>query len=383
MSNKIRVAFFPPTDSSWMGGVNYYKNLFFALNTHKKSEIELVLVVPKSSDSNIISIYSKYIDEIYYVSLLSKNEPLGFMSKIENRLFNTNYLIDFFLKRKRIDIVSHSYISNFKKVKSIGWIPDFQHLHLPEMFTNKEIENRNKDFKKLINKCDGIFLSSYDALKDFKEFSPCNIRKANVLHFVSQPEEEYFLLKEKEREKLIEKYNIPDMFFYLPNQFWKHKNHILAFKAIKHIRDRGGDAVLVCTGNLKDYRSPGHIKYLQEYIVENNLNDNIRMLGMVPYNDVFGLIKFSQAVINPSLFEGWSSTVEECKSVGKELIISNISVHKEQAPNALFFEKDNYESLSNILESFSKKKEFNFTDLGKRTRKYANDYESILRKILI
>ena len=76
------------------------------------------------------------------------------------------------------------------------------------------------------------------------------------------------------------------------------------------------------------------------------------MVGLVSYKDVFSLIKFSKAVINPSLFEGWSSTVEECKSVGKNMIISDLNVHKEQYPNATFFVKNNTYSLKQILKNY-------------------------------
>ena len=40
----------------------------------------------------------------------------------------------------------------------------------------------------------------------------------------------------------------------------------------------------------------------------------------------------SVAVLQPSLFEGWSTTVEEAKSIGKTILLSDIPVHREQAP---------------------------------------------------
>jgi hypothetical protein len=43
------------------------------------------------------------------------------------------------------------------------------------------------------------------------------------------------------------------------------------------------------------------------------------------------------AVINPSLFEGWSTSVEESKSRGKAVIHSDIPVHCEQAPARGYF----------------------------------------------
>ena len=62
-----------------------------------------------------------------------------------------------------------------------------------------------------------------------------------------------------------------------------------------------------------------------------------KILGVVPYNDLMDLMKLSIAVINPSKSEGWSSTVEQAKSMGKMVLLSNLKVHKEQAPFRSFY----------------------------------------------
>ena len=100
------------------------------------------------------------------------------------------------------------------------------------------------------------------------------------------------------------------------------------------------------------------------------------------YEDVFALIKFSKAVINPSLFEGWSSTVEECKSVGKNMILSDLDVHKEQYPNAVFFKRDSIESLKEVLKFYKIENESNVEPLEARTKKFANIYVSVCKEVL-
>jgi glycosyltransferase involved in cell wall biosynthesis len=52
---------------------------------------------------------------------------------------------------------------------------------------------------------------------------------------------------------------------------------------------------------------------------------------MIPYHDVIGLMRLSAALLNPSLFEGWSTTVEEAKALKKYMILSDLRVHREQA----------------------------------------------------
>jgi hypothetical protein len=47
-------------------------------------------------------------------------------------------------------------------------------------------------------------------------------------------------------------------------------------------------------------------------------------------------------LINPSLYEGWSTTVEEGKIFNKKMILSHLKVHKEQCGNkALYFDPKN------------------------------------------
>lgn len=384
LNKKIRVAFFPPTDSSWMGGVNYYKNLFYALHHHVNSEIEIFVFLNTSANNVVIQSYLPFADKVFYVDFLEKNKLSGFITKVENRIFGTHKFLEFLLKKYQIDVVSHSNFYGFKTIKSIGWIPDFQHLHLPNMFSKDEVEKRDRGFMRLIKRSDAVFLSSYDALNDFKSFSSKYINKAKVLQFVSQPLECYFNLSDNNRVELLHNYGLPEDFFFLPNQFWKHKNHITVFKAVRLLKQQGKDFFIVCTGDFNDYRDPGYIQYLKNFIAENRLEENIFLLGMVPYKDVNALIKFSKAVINPSLFEGWSSTVEECKSVGKSLIISDIKVHKEQSPDAIFFDKYSPESLSNVLAQFNEydKNVIDQEEIKFRTKKYANVYLEVIRSVL-
>jgi glycosyltransferase involved in cell wall biosynthesis len=78
--------------------------------------------------------------------------------------------------------------------------------------------------------------------------------------------------------------------------------------------------------------------------------DAFRPLGMVPSADLMGLMHHSIAVINPSKFEGWSTTVEEAKSMGKIIVLSDIPVHREQAPErAAFFDPEDAAQLADTL----------------------------------
>jgi glycosyltransferase involved in cell wall biosynthesis len=381
---KIRVGIFPALSTSWNGGINYYKNLVNAFDNFNCDDIKLILFFPKENEFLIPKDYIGRNKEMYSLSILNKHSWFNLLKKVENKLFNTNILFEIFLLLFKIDIISHSSVVNLFKVKSISWIPDFQHIYLPQMFSKIEIANRNKHFSYLIKYSDAVIVSSKDSYMHIKNFSPTFISKVKVLNFACLPPENYQRLTDKTTDIFIKHNIIPGSYYYLPNQFWMHKNHKTAFEAIKIVKDYGKEAILVCTGNIDDYRNPQYFKNLKDFINSNKLTNNILVLGVIKYEEVYSLIKFSRAVINPSLFEGWSSTVEECLAVGKKLILSDINVHKEQAPNAIFFKMEDSNDLANIIyNDLASEIEADLRENHDRFNHFSKNYINILRDVYI
>ena len=99
-------------------------------------------------------------------------------------------------------------------------------------------------------------------------------------------------------------------------------------------------------------------------------------------------MKDSEVVINPSKFEGWSTTVEEAKSLGKNIILSDIPVHREQNPKwGIYFDPNNPNQLASIIKnSLNIDNEINRelrykearSELNDRYRGFAKDYEKIV-----
>jgi len=378
----IKVGFIGTITKEWMGGLNYFKNLLAALDTIENKELDIYVYVGKKTDIEIKKMFKKYATVIE-CSLFDRKSIKWFLMKIEEKIFRTNFLLEKTFQKNNLDILSHSSITNFRNLKTINWIPDFQHIHLPKMFTKSEVNQRNKKFLEIIEQSDSIVVSSHNALKDLKEFAPGFEKKSKVLQFVSQPDESYYRMNKKNLDELRQKYSIESDFFYIPNQIWKHKNHMLVFEAVKLLKRENIEISIICSGHQTDYRNENHIEDIKSFIERNNLNKNIKLLGLIDYSDVFGLMKISKAVINPSLFEGWSSTVEECKSLDKNMILSDLDVHKEQYPEATFFDRYNVESLKNVLKNYvdeniiSQKKL-----LSERTKEFADNYVVIVKEVI-
>jgi len=378
----IKIGFIGTITKEWIGGLNYFRNLLIALDAQQKKDLDIFVYVGKKTDIETKKIFKKY-GTVIESSLFDRKSIKWFFMKMEEKIFGTNFLLEGVLKKNNLDILSHSFITNFSEIKTINWVPDFQHIHLPQMFSKKELNHRNKKYLEIIKQSDTIIVSSQDSLKDLKKFAPGYEKKSKILRFVSQPDDSYYQLDENDKDRLKEKYNIDDNFFYIPNQLWKHKNHMLVFEAVNLLKKENVEISIVCSGYQDDYRNKSHVYELKSFIEKNKLNHNIKLLGLVDYKDVFTLIKFSKAVINPSLFEGWSSTVEECKSVGKNMILSDLGVHKEQYPEATFFDRYNALSLKNVLKNYSHET-INYSKkvLSERTKEFADNYVKIAKEVI-
>jgi glycosyltransferase involved in cell wall biosynthesis len=84
--------------------------------------------------------------------------------------------------------------------------------------------------------------------------------------------------------------------------------------------------------------------------------DHFLYLGLIPYDHVLGLAGACEALINPSKFEGWSTPIEEAKALGAPLLLSDIAIHREQAPGARFFNPSSAEAAATALVQVASRK---------------------------
>ena len=230
---------------------------------------------------------------------------------------------------------------------TIGWIPDFQHVHLPEFFDQSDLDRRNTTFRRLAEKATVVMLSSEAARRDFAESVPRYAGKGRVVPFPSLLAFEEFTGDPTVTRK---KFNLPEKFALVANQFWAHKNHALVVQALSLLQRH--DIHVVMTGLPSDHRDPANRNFsaLLQAIAAAGLNSQITILGLAPYTDLVNLMRTAALIIQPSRFEGWSTVVQDAIALGRPLLCSDIAVHREQAPKALgFFGTDQAEVLADLL----------------------------------
>jgi glycosyltransferase involved in cell wall biosynthesis len=233
----------------------------------------------------------------------------------------------------------------------ITWIPDFQSFRLPGLFTEKERQERLEGYERRAATSNVILLSSHAAKSDCECFVPAAARLAMVLPF---PSSQVFNPPPQDADpaSAVRHYHLPEKFMLVANQYWAHKNHRTVLEALAALAARGLPIPAVLTGLPSDYRDRANTptSKLLQGIAELGLAGQVIPLGQVPFAHLVSLMRCAALVVQPSRFEGWSTVVQDVKALGRPLICSDISVHREQAPDAPgFFGCDDPAGLAELL----------------------------------
>ena len=84
----IRVGFIGALSKEWMGGLNYFKNLLFALDAVGTKELEIFVFVGKKTDTDIKNMFKKHANVIED-SLFDRKSIKWFFSKLGLKIFKS------------------------------------------------------------------------------------------------------------------------------------------------------------------------------------------------------------------------------------------------------------------------------------------------------
>jgi glycosyltransferase involved in cell wall biosynthesis len=344
----MRVAFTLIGGGKGTGGYNYLLNLVRLLCRHETDRVTPVLflgadvaqeeAMPFQAINGLEIVRSAVLDR----ARRSRSLALSLLVGVDARLRDL-----FHSRGVNVVFESAQFFGWRLQIPVLAWIPDFQHRHLRHMFTRKGYWRRELGFQ--VEICTGrtVMLSSEDARRDCERFYPRTVGRTCAVHFAVSPEAPPSLAHAR---VVADRYGLPEHFFFMPNQLSKHKNHLLVLDSLALLRERGRQVVVVSSGKLTDERHPGHFPEVKAKLSRLGLQDEFRLLGMIPYSDLAALMRCSVALLNPSLFEGWSTPVEEARSLGVPLVLSDLDVHIEQAGReAIYFQRHSAQSLADAL----------------------------------
>jgi glycosyltransferase involved in cell wall biosynthesis len=200
---------------------------------------------------------------------------------------------------------------------------DIQYLHYPEFFSWPQRRSR-----KITCSLSAACASHFQASSEF-------IKRDMLAHFPGILPEQITVIPEgvniedfstPRGASVLERYNLPPRFLFLPAQLWPHKNHLTVLEALCRVEHRHGVRIpLVMTG-ARYSAAPAIFRFLRVHKM-----DYVRYLGTVPFDDLVALYQRAALVLSPSLYESNSLPVLEAAAAGTAVIASKIPPNEELA----------------------------------------------------
>lgn len=257
-------------------------------------------------------------------------------------------IIDLLEKIKNYNLINLVKAANpdlifYPTATSISFLSD-----IPFMVTVYDLEHRIKPRFKEVSANgrweEREYIYSNVARKAFGMFVDSQVGKEDLLNSYETTEKQIYILpyvpvdylnpdvSSHKMMKIKKKLGLPEKYIFYPAKFWSHKNHINLIMAINLLKQRGKTINLVLTGNTKaEFTTyPAVTKLIREYGLENH----IKHLGFLDYDELSTVYKLSQAMVMPTFFGPTNLPVLEAWIMGTPVITSDIRGCRDQLGNA-------------------------------------------------
>jgi len=251
------------------------------------------------------------------------------------------------IRENQLDVVLPCTVCEPFEIKTIAYLYDCQHRHLPEFFSEKERNARDDYFQEMVNNHEKIIVNAETVKEDLINFYQADPMQICVLPYTPKIDLCYY----KNFSKQIKKYNLPQRYFMMSNQFWIHKDHPTALRAFAEYLKTDPGMSFIFTGSMEDNRRPEYINELKQLVKNLNIEDKVRFLGLIPKEEQLQIMKGAQAVIQTTLFEGGpgGGSVWDAISLGIPVILSDIKTNQ-----AVNYERCHFFRARNVSELCSK-----------------------------
>ncbi|MCA0233282.1 MAG: glycosyltransferase family 4 protein [Bacteroidetes bacterium] len=381
LANRTRIGIlFTYFAADWIGGHYYLINIINSLNSLPDVRRPHIFVFyDHKVESSLALISYPYVTYIYH-----KAPANNYLNYVKSWLSRKNFFIGDIIEKYQLKgiypLMDFPLGKPALSSKVVSWFPDFQHRFYPEYFSKINIFFRELRVKRLLQRTHALVLSSQDAYNHLKRFYdvPASL-PVHILRFVSQVERPQHL----SFDEITALYQVPKRYFIVSNQFYIHKNHWVVLKALEQLKQRRNDFIVVFTGKEEDYKVTNFVQGLKDFVTEKGLSEYVRFLGVIPRTHQLYLMSQSIAVVQPSKFEGWSTVVEDAKTLQVQLILSDIDVHQEQMQErGFYFSPDDVDGLIALMEGFldnSIAPKPTFDDFEQRISTFANTFVQIFQ----
>ena len=319
------------------------KQALMEIVDNSKIEFELIARDTGLQKIRIFLSYFLYDTKIIYQHYFPDSKILDRLKSFSNFINPYHGVI----KKCRIKLlhVPVQYSPIYKTtVPVITTMHDVQEFHFPEFFSASERLHRAINNLKSISESDHIIVSFEHIKNDLIKYYSINSDKVSVC---PPPfADDWFATKKETEWNVLEtKYSISKKYILYPAATWPHKNHIFLIETLKTVKERIPDINLVCTGNKTEY-----YPRIDKTIIELNLQNSVKFLGIVPEEDLIGLYKNTELVVIPTLYEAGSGPLYEAMRYKVPVICANTTSLPDTIKNSKYiFNPKDVELLSLLI----------------------------------
>jgi glycosyltransferase involved in cell wall biosynthesis len=205
-------------------------------------------------------------------------------------------------------------------VPIVACVPDLQHEHYPEFFSDEERAQRAMGYQHSCKAAAAVITISQAAAKDMVDLY--DVDQERVFAIPLGLDSSFESIEQGLRDLVMRarlKYRLDENYIYYPAAAWAHKNHDNLLRGLAIARDRGFDHKLILTGWEFDLMSR-----IAPLLRTLKLRDRVVHLGYVTRADVVGILGGARAMIFPSLFEGFGLPVVEAMHLGVPVACGNL-----------------------------------------------------------
>ena len=267
-------------------------------------------------------------------------------------------------------------------IPTVVTIPDLQHRGLPELFDSFELGSRNVGFPESINAATAVLgISDHVASEIRREYGvKSNKVVSTPLGLSSEFTTDADLVRQYKNSALAE-YSIEGRYLFFPGNAWPHKNHAGLIAAFEKVLETTPDVNLVLTGS-----------DAVAALVPPRLSSSIQHLGYVSREELIGLTSGAEALVFPSLFEGFGLPLLEAMAVQTPILCSDLPTLREVGGDIpSYFDPESLSSIAGSISDFlaspeeaerqlatmpAQLKKFSYRNTAIRTLEVFNEIES-------
>jgi len=272
---------------------------------------------------------------------LGSNFKIIFLNS-PNRFWWNLWALPNYLRQNPVDIFHTQYIAPFwlpKNIKLVLTIHDISFNFFPKYIKKSDLFFLKTLLPRSIRRADKIITVSQSEREQIINFYKIQPEKIDFVYNGVDYENFAKEFSEEEKEKVRQKYNLPQKFLLYIGTFQPRKNIPVLIEAIKSL-----DIKLILAGNRN---ARNFDKKINEVIEKNNFQNKVIFPGWIDEEDKPALLQIADCFVFPSLYEGFGIPIVEAMAAGTPVISSNkTSLPEVGKDGALFCDPKNTDEFS-------------------------------------